>query len=81
LIEIECEWAESSELFIEDQAFSLSYDLAPHPPPPSLSQSSWSSLLTEEGEGGGGGTLVLYKSFNTLSLWVATIGTKAAVSL
>jgi hypothetical protein len=60
--------AESIEWFIEDQAFSPSYDFAPPPPPPpspasklSLSQSSWvhknctccrSSLLTGDGARG-----------------------------
>jgi hypothetical protein len=51
--------AESIKLFIEDQAFSLSYDLAPPPPFPvsksypflSFTVCRWSSLLT----GGGGG--------------------------
>jgi hypothetical protein len=59
--------AESIERFIEDQAFSPSYDLDTPPPSPpplpqrvvSLSQSSCVSPvelhMTEEGEGGAGG--------------------------
>ncbi len=64
---------ERIECFIEDQAFSLSYDLALPPSPISklsLVVSHWSSLLT--GEGGRSQiirrweSLVLYKSCNTL---------------
>jgi hypothetical protein len=51
--------SESAERFIEDQAFSLSYDLDPHPPPThslfskfslflNLPVSHWSSLLRGE---------------------------------
>ncbi len=74
--------AENIELFIDDQAFSPSYDLAPPSPTPvsklslflSLPVCRRSSLLT--GEGGRGWersqiirrreSLVIYKSFNTL---------------
>jgi hypothetical protein len=71
----------SIELFIEDQAFSLSYDLAPSPPPPtavsklSLSFSVFPGRAYRGGRGEGvgrsqiirrRGSLVLYKSFNTL---------------
>ncbi len=54
--------AEGIEWFVEDLAFSLSYDMAPHPPPPPFSKLSLflslpvcrlSSLQT--GEGGEGG--------------------------
>ncbi len=70
--------AKSSELFIEDQAFSPSYDLAPTPPPPprqELDRRHTGKLrkrdnsLKAEGEGkelNHTTAGVLYKSFNTL---------------
>jgi hypothetical protein len=74
------EHSDNIERFTENQAFSLSYDLAPTPPPSprqrlvSISQSSCVSPV-ELTDGGGLGrsqirrwreSLVLYKSFNTL---------------
>ncbi len=56
---------ESIEWFIEDRAFSSSYDLAPHPPPPLPSESCLSFTVflcvasraewEERGGGDGGG--------------------------
>ncbi len=45
-------YAESIEWFIDDQAFSLSYDLAPRTPPAWLRKRD--NLLTREVEEGGG---------------------------
>ncbi len=72
--------SESIEWFIEDQDFSPTYDLTPHPPPPLPSASCpyFSVFLCVAVRaywqvGGGGGSIiirqrdgpVLYKSFNT----------------
>ncbi len=64
------------EWFLEDQAFSPSYDLGPPPPlfPPSVSSTGdtledWERETTwwgDRGEGGGEKACVIYKSFNTL---------------
>jgi hypothetical protein len=68
-------WSESIERFIEDQAFSPSYDLAPLPPYPlsrqqvvSLSQSSCVPCLLrgELGQGEGGGEA---KSYDGEKAW------------
>ncbi len=67
---------ESIERFIEDQAFSPSYDLSPSPPPQVVSLSQFSCVSMVELTGGGGGrsliiqrqeSLVLYKPFNNIS--------------
>ncbi len=69
------------EWFIDDQAFSVPYDLSPHPPPPPLLSASylsfylslpvcrWLSLRTKErGIRGGGGA----KSYNSEKSWSST---------
>jgi hypothetical protein len=72
------------ELFMEDQAFSLSYELAPNPPPPllfrqeivPLSQSTCVSPveLTDKGGGGRGaksyGSDKVWSSLNNFILFV-----------
>ncbi len=69
----------STELFIENQAFSRSYDLAPPPPPPpppSVSSTGHTQGRRERGLSGWGKIHimrrreipVLYRSFNTLSI-------------
>ncbi len=81
--------AEGIEGFIEDQAFYLSYDLAPPPPPPSLMSASCLSISVSlcvaadrsywrERRGRSQNiwrldSLVLYKSYNTLWLRVKAI--------
>jgi hypothetical protein len=78
---------ESIERFIEEQAFLLSYDLAPPPPtpPPHLPTASRLPVCHQSGLlwGGGGGAksyvrrreslLVLNKSFSTLSALLSDV--------
>ncbi len=60
--------AESIEWFIEDQAFSPSYDLAPPPPPPPLPLVS-STGDTPETEKEGGADCVAIKSYDSKKAW------------
>ncbi len=72
---------ENIEWFIEGQAFSRRYDLAPRPPPPPPPVSNLDRRLRQPADGWGGGmgwvrsqiirsqeSLGHYKSFNTLCL-------------